>query len=434
MRLTILLLVLSAAGLTAGKGEADAGHQQFVIGISPFLEKSVKNDVYRGLVRLLVEDLPLDSTVAVFDAFHLKSITRVTLPNQRAFTSAKTRANQFAPAIQDLKSFLATEHAKPAHPRLQFEGALRVPQFRAFLSETLPTTHSACALLLIGSPLYQDAKEPAFSMVDGYFPSDGHLQVSWEQSVYGLRGRTNSVATLSVHWAYFGDPWQSDLHREKVTRFWHLYLERHAARLATFSGDLATVLRAFPKGVSASGPIPSGWAIDPRQTKVEMLRTGRDVEVSDWIARDTPSNLALHPPGTLVGPMKIGIRWSASVDLDLYAKPRRGAETLYFEHVRSPEGYYYKDHRSSPGREFEFVEFESPVDVREIDASINFYEGSWPGGARGEVRIEFDGRIYSAPFIIPASEGNRGRSGRRQQDFWVKIPVQTVLKLDAAGG
>lgn len=131
----------------------------------------------------------------------------------------------------------------------------------------------------------------------------------------------------------------------------------------------------------------------------------------------------------MVGRMKIGIRWKNNIDLDLYAAPRPQAETLFFQHPRSPEGYYYKDHRSSPGREYEFIEFESPVDIREVEASVNFYKGSCPRGPRGEVRIEFDGRIYAAPFSIPAPEGNRGRAGESQQEYWARIPVQKILKL-----
>src|SRR5204863_301727 len=139
--------------------------------------------------------------------------------------------------------------------------------------------------------------------------------------------------------------------------------------------------------------------------------------------------IAQIPPTTMVGPMKIGIRWKDNIDLDLYATPHAGAETLFFQHVRSPEGYYYKDHRSSPGKEYEFIEFESPVDIREVEAFVNFYKGSCPGGPRGEVRIEFDGRIYSAPFSIPAEEGNLGRAGRSQSAVWTRIPVQELLKI-----
>ncbi|MGD0015658.1 MAG: PAS domain-containing protein, partial [Bryobacteraceae bacterium] len=205
-----------------------------------------------GNASLVLEDLPLDGTLTVYDAFHLKSITQVTLPDVAAFKSPKTRANQFAPAIRDLKRFLAADYPRPKNSRLDFASALCLPQFCDFLAETLPATrsdsNSPLPLLLIGSPLYQDAKEPAFSMVDGYFPSDGHLQASGEKSVFGFNAQALALPALAVHWVYFGDPWISDLHREKVTRFWALYLERHAGQLASFTGDFPTALQGFRHG------------------------------------------------------------------------------------------------------------------------------------------------------------------------------------------
>src|SRR5205085_3852637 len=137
----------------------------------------------------------------------------------------------------------AGDHLKPASSHLKFDSAIQVPQFLDFLNDNVRLTNASAEVLLIGSPLYLDAKEPAFSMVDGYFPSDGHLQAPREKSVFGFRDTVASP--LIVHWLYFGDPWISDLHREKVSRFWTLYLARRAARLAAFSGDLATVLQGF---------------------------------------------------------------------------------------------------------------------------------------------------------------------------------------------
>lgn len=405
----------------------------FVIGLSPFLDPAVKDEVYRNVVRLIVEGLPLDSKLAVFDAFNLRSVTQVTVPNVKVFDSPKTRANQFAPAIRELKAFLALDRPKPGKPPLNLTGAILLPQFCDFLAENYPPKDTPLRVLLVGSPLYQDTKEPAFSMVDGYFPSDGHLLASRDKSVYGAREDTDDVPRLSVHWAYFGDPWVSDLHREKITRFWTLYLERRGGRLAELSGDLPTVSQAFREGRGDDFSAAKRWAINREQNKIEMLRISRDVPVTDWLTGDLPSNLVPSAPATLVGPMRIGIRWNQNVDLDLYATPHRGAETLFFQHPESPEGYYYKDHRHSPGREFEFIEFSTPVDARQVEASINFYKGSLPVGPRGEVRIEFDGRIYSAPFSIEATEGNLARSGHNQQRFWTKIPVQQILRIASEG-
>jgi len=99
--------------------------------------------------------------------------------------------------------------------------------------------------------------------------------------------------------------------------------------------------------------------------------------------------------------------------------------------MRSPEGYYNKDQRSSPGREYEFIEFESPVDVRKVQARVNFYAGSCPGGPNGEVRMEFLNRIYFGTFSIASSEGNQGRSGKSQRDFWTQIPIPQILGIDS---
>jgi hypothetical protein len=400
----------------------------FVIGVSPFLDKTVKDDVYRSIVRLMVEDLPLNSILTIYDAFEMKTVTRIALPDVRAFSSSKTRANQFGPAIRDLKIFLAQDHTKPASPRLNFDGALRLPQFLDFLAENVAFPNAT--VLLIGSPLYQDAKEPAFSMIDGYFPSDGHLQASREQSIYGFTGESATLPHLRMNWLYMGDPWMNDLHQAKVERFWTLYLERRGSVLASFTSDRPSAVQGF---LHDDKPPSKSWAIDKTQTKIEMLRVGRSVELADWLTRDAlPA--AQPPPSIKIGSMKIGIRWKDRIDLDLYATPRSGAETLFFQHVRSPEGYYYKDHRSSPGKEYEFIEFESPVDIREVEAFVNFYKGECQGGPRGEVRIEFDGRVYGAPFHVDAEEGNLSRTGRGQQQFWARIPILEILGIHAGLG
>jgi hypothetical protein len=427
MRSIWLFLFFTLSAGSAEPPKENPGRLEFVVGISPFLNKGVKDEVYRGLVRLLVENLPLNSTISIYDAFELKSITQLNLPDNRAFSSPKTRANQFAGAVQTLRGFLAQDHPKPTNAHLSFDAAIRLPQFCDFLEDNLRGTNAPLRVLLIGSPLYQDAKEPAFSMVDGYFPSDGHLQVSCERSVFGLR--TNSLRGLDIHWVYLGDPWLSDLHKEKVTRFWELFLEQRGARLLTFCGDLPTAFHAFCERKEAEPAYLHRWTVDRQQTKVEMLRVNRNVDLIDWITRDTLPETDVRRPSTMIGQLKIGIRWKANIDLDLYATPHHGAETLYFEHPRSTEGYYYKDHRSSPGREFEFVEFEQPVDIREVQASVNFYQGACPDGPRGEVRIEFDGRIYSAPFFVPASQGNLGRTGRTQQQFWTRLPIQEIVRI-----
>jgi hypothetical protein len=423
---------LSAADTIAPPSSSSVSQNDrvFVVGLSPFLDKSAKNTVYRGLVRSIVEELPLGSRLEVFDAYNLRSIARLAIPKSAAFNSPKTRANQFASEIGEIRIFLSQDNARPDGSKTNFDSAIRLPQFCDFLAQNPPSKDSAVVtpVLLLGSPLYQDAHEPDFSMADGYFPSDGHLQAARADSIFGLNAGENPGPPLQIYWSYFGDPWLSDLHRQKVERFWALYLERRAARLASFSSDLDTVLRAFASQAPGASAASRGWVADAQQTKPEMIRVNRTVQVVDWLTGDAGPALP-PPPSQFVGPLKIGIRWKDNIDLDLYATPRPGAETLFFQHPRSPEGYYDMDHRSSPGRDYEFVEFETPVDIRKAEAFVNFYAGSCADGPRGEIRIEFLDRIYRGSFSIEASEGNRGRSGPSQNEFWTPIPIHEILGL-----
>lgn len=427
------VLVLShplLAAVEAAKTSSEEGAAvRYVIGLSPFLEDTVKDDLFRRTIGFILQDVPLNSSVVLYDAYNLKTITRLTVPDVRAFRSPKTRANQFAEPIRELKSFLAQKHERPDTGRLKLQDAVRFPQFMDFLAENLSPSDQPPIVLVFGSPLYLDPKEPSFSMVDGYFPSDGHLQASRDKSLFAVKDRAGALKGVTVHFGFFGDPWVSEVHHEKIARFWTLYLQEQGARLATFCGDPATLFSSVSSGGLHTAT--KACQIDPAQTKVEMLRITRDVSVADWITRDVLPHTELGPPSHSVGPMKIGIRWRGNIDLDLYATPRPGGETLYFEHTRIPEGYYFKDHRSSPEREYEFIEFESPVDVRSVEAAVNFYKGNSDGGAAGEVRIEFDGKIYTGQFSIPAEHGNRGRSAANQSEYWTRIDVCKILKLDS---
>lgn len=423
-----LLLITAVLSCGSTPPEKLSGGNRMVIGVSPFLDKGIKDEVYRAIVRLVVEELPLGTSLWIYDAYNLRTITQVEIPNVRAFQSSKTRANQFSRPIGELKEFLAREHEKPVAPRLTLNEAVRFPQLMDFIASNLFTGQGAgpITVLVLGNPLYMDPKEPGFSMVDGYFPSDAHLTATRDKSVYGLESRGKALENIAVHFGYFGDPWVSEVHREKISRFWTLYLQGQGAQLVTFTGDLPTVFAATRNPLRTD--TPSRHQIDSAQTKLEMLRITRDVGVADWITREDLDG-ATTPPSRTFGPMKIGIRWKGEIDLDLYARGARDSEMLFFEHTRSVEGYYFKDHRSSPDREYEFIEFESPVDVWKAEARINYYEGRSRSSPKGEIRIEFDGRIYTGEFEISAREGNEGRTGSRQRDFWSQVDIPGILKL-----
>ena len=114
---------------------AEAQHPlvQYVFGLSPFLDDAVKDQVYRGLVRFVLEDLPLNTSLRLYDAYQVRTIATIEVPDAQAFRSAKTRANQWKDRIQELKRFLATTHERPQAQGIAFDEAIRLPQFLDFI-------------------------------------------------------------------------------------------------------------------------------------------------------------------------------------------------------------------------------------------------------------------------------------------------------------
>ena len=242
-------------------------HTRYVVGISPFLDEESGDQSFRNLAGFLLEDMPLNSSLWLYDAYHLQTIAQVEIPNKRAFESSRTRANQFAKPLQSLKTFLADRNEPPELDGLDFTHAIQFPQFMDFVGENFSQTNSSTIVLLLGNPLYQDAKETSFSMRGDYFPSDGHLLASRDRSVYGRIERTNQLNSVRVYHGHFNDPWKSDLHRQKITRFWNLFLQSQGATLTTMTGDMPTIFGALKSASMIEANNVGRWSMDPAHTK-----------------------------------------------------------------------------------------------------------------------------------------------------------------------
>lgn len=427
----ISLIVLLSIGSGCDSQTSNPNPTQrtrYVVGLSPFLSKERKDEIFQGVVRMLVERAPLNSIFHIYDGYHLQTVTTIEIPDVAAFRSTRTRANQFRQQIQDLKTFLAQDPPTDQSPPLDLRNAIRFPQFLEFIGDNLFDGVTPTRVLVLGSPLYVDSRELGFSMVNGYFPSDGHLLAPRDKSVYSLEGRESSLTDIVIDYAYPQDPWTSDIHRQRVARFWTLYSQQQGATLHRFTGDLATVFDSVASQHMDQTTPRTACEIDPASKKPEMIRITRDIGITDWITSEVPQNIGTRAPSTTTGPMKIGIRWNENIDLDLYAKPNPQSATLFFQNTESDDGFYFKDHRSSPGTEYEYIAFEKPVDIWDLKASVNFYDGRADApGPEGEIRIEFDNHTYVGRFAIPKTRGNRGDAD--QAEFWTKIDVPRILKL-----
>lgn len=406
---------------------SDSKHQQVIVGLSPYMTDSAKEEVYQRLVKCVLESMPINSSVVIYDAYENKSVAKFQIPNKSAFRKTRTRINQFERPLHDLKTFLLTgSESSQDVSNNSFD--IRFPQWVHFVSRNVLKNNADTRIIVLGSPFYLDERESGFSMNDGYFPSDAHLGASEDVTIYGLQGHEDDLKGTEVFWGFFEDQWISAAHQDKVTRFWSLYTEGQGGKLEVFCRDLPTLFDQLLLEDSNEDS-PRKYAIDPGQSRVEMLRIKRDIGSSDWITSTLPDHRKITPPTQHEGPLKIGIRWNGDMDLDLYARAREGAETLFFEYTESPDGYYYKDHRNSPDREFEFIEFEKTVDLSKVKAWVNLFEGELLHSPVFEVRLEFENQIYFTQLSIESKSGNRGRTGREHHHCWVEIDVPGMMGL-----
>lgn len=378
-----------------------------VVALSPWNQADTTKAQAKTVLQFLTQLEP-GHTVILMDGYRLSTIGEFTIPENPAYRGAKARLAVNRKAVAALFKFAghATPPGAPGQPTVV--GALRLPQLLHHIAENI-ATGDTLDVMLLGSPLYDDPKESAFSMAQGAFPSDGHLFAGRDKTPFGASDNAELFKTLRVHIGYDAESgFRDDRHRHFVKRFWTLYTERLGGKLVTFTGDLPSVLRGVQNHAE-----PLAHQYEPVQTdKLEMIRIVPAKVKKSVFERDLTD--APLPASSLrrAKNVEIGISWDCqSCDLDLYARPFPGTQLLYYAKPTSREGQYWKDHKRSPRPTggYEIIAFSVPLDLQALKIAVNFYNGNAPHGVDGELRLSVDGRTYARNFHIKAKGGNSGR-------------------------
>ena len=239
----------------------------------------------------------------------------------------------------------------------------------------------AASVLVAGSALYNDPRDPALSMVDGHYPSDAHLGARRSDSVYSTAAKAEALAGVDVHYCYTDASWLSDAHKELVLRWWSLFVGTQQGTLATFTNDLATCFQRFGGSVTAGAP---SFRPETEGSGREMLLAKRSPVVREVLQPAAPATPAVASPASDTsflgehtaisqerpaarrGVAKIGIHWTCpGADLDIYARGGPASDFLFYGNTDTPEGHFPHDYQQAPGdaSAFEYVEFTHPIDL-----------------------------------------------------------------------
>ena len=416
--------------------------------ILPRIISEADKAIVKNTVRVILKDLtaPGDKII-IHDGVSNRLITVAELPNKSVLRHAKVRAKYARAALSKLARFMD----QPSSSRTQ---AQPTEVFRTFADEVRSLyPNETFRVIYYGAMIEHDYKASETSMLQGRYPSDGHLTVDGYLSPYGIVDRPKAYANTTVHICNSDNRFLNRVHYKAVHRFWGLSLKAQGGHLGTFTDDAGLCLERFKKNSKAV----LDFTRNPSLTKPEMLavkqptsnlknqndtpeknrtRAGTKempqaalsrVQGGRFLGSDIPVNK--QPVSIERGIVKIGIRWEKNIDLDLHVTPFRGAKTLYFGKPSSPEGRFDKDWRGAQNEKhaYEYIEFIKQLNLRDMQIAVNFFSGAVRHGARGVLRIWVeDHGIWEKSFIIPANQGNSGKKSKRH---WIKINPADVLGL-----
>jgi len=238
---TTLLILITGFSAWLTNAAAPESSPEIIIGLSPFQPTAERAKQQALLQRFIVADCPNGSRVVVWDGWALTVVCDLQLP-RLAFDSPAARAPRVAPALAALKKWFAGVDGKQSQTGLKDTGAIKVPEW--LHAATAQPASGRRTIVILASPFCLVPNEPAFSMVETRYPSDGHLSAG-DKTIYSIgdkRGRLNDAAVL---WAYPNENvWASQHHRERVTRWWSLFVAGQGGALAVLSADAPQVLLA----------------------------------------------------------------------------------------------------------------------------------------------------------------------------------------------
>lgn len=253
-----ILLVTMSCSLKA----ADA-----VIAVSPALSVEDREDLQRRLLLYFLQEAEPEDRFLILNGMTGNIEAEVEIP-QLKIDTARTRQRAMRETLDPLLRFFK----KPMSGALSGTGTLNTHKVVSAMERL-----RVSSLLLIGSPIHRDLRNPSQSWYqeDGtekgyWFPSDGVFFTELGGSPWSVAAGRQRLSGIDVHWLIKGDMSdQGDSYIEKLKRFYGLYIGLEEGRLVSFLDDPAQALRdLFRRDL-----MPYSYELDGSQKSVEMRRT-----------------------------------------------------------------------------------------------------------------------------------------------------------------
>lgn len=398
---------------------SDAHSGEMVVGLSPFNQSAKAENQTKSFINYLLENSNPGDKVRFYDAYNLRSLGVFEIPTNPGYRHPRAKLMVNKEVIKALLEFAEkAREPKEEEGEPSVAGAMRWPQFLRFIGENLSHSEET-EVVLLGNPLYDDPKEPDYSMAnDNRVPADSQLLAQKRRTPFGTKGDSELLSNIRVHLGFPNINWKSNNQNSfLVKRLWALFIEKQGGQLITFTGDLPTLLDRLknhadaPKhdykfNIAPKNEIALGDEKPKEFSKNDIQPAVPEKQVSIFDRALSEETVSIND-AKQANFVEIGITWKGSIDLDIYCRPTSQSETLYFSHKNSKEGKYIQDFMSSPGSSnYETVVFDTPIDLNQLLIAVNFYNGTVNKPISGEIRISINNQIYAQKFEIKGKKGN----------------------------
>jgi hypothetical protein len=444
--------------------------RQYIIALSPNLERAAREGVYREIAGLGIEAGLPEDRILVIDGLRLELIATLSIPAGDLYRkNANARARALAPGLATLRQALSAEVPHPP----AMASVIHAPQILALASTHLRRPGQAITVVLVGSAFYAD-EDSVLDMLGGYVPSDEHLRSSSRRSVYGTADKREGLQGVTVHYAYLRESFEHDEHRDAVSRFWCLFVQSQQGVLASFAASPTVVFQRVKAGVQdrvISATLDDSdheFVMRRVQHKKVEVSSSRTNAIAHAASEITAPKVVVAPspmpnvgagllatnselltsviPSTLrAGKSGVAIAWavnghaSPGVDVDLYTQAPNCPIELNYTCKSAPWGRYLRDVQNATGTsldtshardDWEYVELEPIVSLSDASVWLDLYRNDGEQAIEGVIILVTEGRVHQDGFSFPSGlSGDQAAhaSSRHDNPNWRRIDLARIL-------
>lgn len=388
----------------------------YIVAISPNISSNSSAEFHQYFIGFL-SSLKDEDSVEIYNAITLKKIDAIEIPKK--FTSSRRGKERFfRRKLSSYANFLAKNKATSNNQhRINFIDLVDLLSEKANIDEL-----ENYSLIIYGSNTFISREirttKDAVTLFSNYSINNKAIRTTQQKNIYYFYTNKNNI--------------RSSL----PLKYIHYNTCQRSAELGIYSSNLE-MIKSVTKIRNKTGKY--SCKIFSKKKKKRKIVSIIKEEKGDNLDEIFNTPIITNPsaPTAKHGRIKVGLRWNyddctggeRNCDLDLHIKPHKFSSEIYYKNKDSVAyGSLQKVNANNKKNSYEIVDLaKSSIKIDDLLIDINFYEGHAPKGIDLELRVVFNDKIFYKNFHISATNGDRGKSSRKNSKNWLRVNLADVF-------